>query len=84
MSAICYFCEWVLKLKVRKLFFPESTLILPFWILSFAFVFGSDPLTLIFLVEKSQLSRPLMVCTGCPWREITVNDGGAQGVELGL
>lgn len=35
-----------------KLPFPEPTLSLPFRILSVAFVFDSDPLNLIFLIEK--------------------------------
>lgn len=40
-----------------KLPFPESTVSLPLWILSFALVFGSYPLNLIFLIEKDQPSR---------------------------
>ena len=83
LSAVCYSCKWALGRKGWKSFLPESTLSLPFWILSFAFGFGSDPLSLIFLVEKSQLSRLLMVWTGCPLRDMMLNDQRARELNPG-
>lgn len=81
---IHYSCKGVLELKVWKLFFPEYVLSLPFWSLSFSFVSGSDPLNFIFLLEKSQIFRQLMVWTECPLREMTLSGWRTWGVELTL
>lgn len=62
-----------------KLPFPESTVSLPLWILSFALVFGSYPLNLIFLIEKDQPSRQEMAWTDVSFeRNNTVNGRGIE------
>lgn len=81
---IHYSCKGVLELKVWKLFFSEYVLSLPFWSLSFSFVSGSDPLNFIFLLEKSQIFRQLMVWTECPLREMTLSGWRTWGIELTL
>lgn len=48
------FTRGALELRMWTSPFPESTLSRPFWILAFAFVFGSGPLDLMSQIEKGQ------------------------------
>lgn len=70
------FLQGALELRMWKLPFPEPTFSIPFWILSFAFVFDSDPLNLIFLIEKKPYGccgqtgnggKPEELNEGCGW-----------------